>query len=275
MVPRAFDLRSVNGSSVLPPVRNHHLPLGSSCASCWAATTATVLGARLSLSTSTFDAPRRSIEVSAQYLLNCVPGQKRCGYPGSSSNAMAHIETHGIPDESCAPWQNAKFTCDAIHLCASMTSPPTHHANGSTILVPVLNPTLYHIAQNVRIAANDTLAMQRALLAGGPLACGIHAEGLHNYTTGIIMQTTPPQKSSDDHSVAVVGWGEEEMVIEEPAAIDSAGLQQEATTVKYWIVMNNWGTRWGEQGFVRLQRGSNLLGIEGACHYPIVVAPPL
>jgi cathepsin B len=60
--------------------------------------------------------------------------------------------------------------------------------------------------------------------------------------------------TSDDHSVAIVGWG------------DEAGTP-------YWIVQNNWGTRWGEEGFVRILRGSNLLGIEQGCHFPVMQMP--
>ena len=48
-LPTAFDLRSVNGSNILGPVRNHHLPIGSSCASCWSVNTATVLAGRINL----------------------------------------------------------------------------------------------------------------------------------------------------------------------------------------------------------------------------------
>ncbi len=60
--------------------------------------------------------------------------------------------------------------------------------------------------------------------------------------------------TSDDHSVAIVGWG------------DEAGTP-------YWTVQNNWGTRWGEEGFARVLRGSNLLGLEERCHFPTVQLP--
>lgn len=269
--PRSFDLRSVNGSrNFLGPVRNHHLPLGSSCASCWAVNTATVLAARVNLARARSGLPDLALELSAQYLLNCVPGQARCGYPGSAGAAMAHVLRHGVPSESCAPWQNAKLPCDALHLCAG------RHPNGTFFAVQ--NPSLHHLSSVTTTAAGDVQAMQAAVL-DGPIACGIHAEGILSYRGGVLVDDGRGKKT-DDHSVAVVGWGEEH-------------------NVEYWLVQNNCdaprepmnpspalppprpsrvpcgrcdpgGTEWGEGGFLRMQRGVDLLGIEGGCHVPRV-----
>ena len=34
---------------------------------------------------------------------------------------------------------------------------------------------------------------------------------------------------------------------------------------KYWMIRNSWGTYWGENGFMRLIRGVNNLGVESDC----------
>ena len=47
-----------------------------------------------------------------------------------------------------------------------------------------------------------------------------------------------------DHDVEIVGWGE-----------TSAGE-------KYWHIRNSWGVYWGEQGWFRLARGIDNLGVE-------------
>eukprot|EP01051_Picozoa_sp_SAG22_P007888 SAG22_NODE_573_length_8999_cov_9.592921_3_plen_50_part_00 len=39
------------------------------------------------------------------------------------------------------------------------------------------------------------------------------------------------------------------------------------------MLQNNWGVRWGEEGFVRVLRGSNLLGLEEHCHMPTMKMP--
>jgi hypothetical protein len=91
-MPESFDLRDVNGKNYLNPVRNHHLPINSACASCWSVTTASVMGDRLNMLVDKAKIRGAArIEVSAQYLLNCVPGQHHCGYPGSASAAMGYL----------------------------------------------------------------------------------------------------------------------------------------------------------------------------------------
>ena len=48
----SFDLRNygpVPGRNYAGSVRNQHLPMGSRCASCWAVTSASVMGARLNM----------------------------------------------------------------------------------------------------------------------------------------------------------------------------------------------------------------------------------
>jgi C1A family cysteine protease len=49
------------------------------------------------------------------------------------------------------------------------------------------------------------------------------------------------------HAVSMVGWGSE-------AGVD------------YWICENQWGSSWGEQGYFRIRRGTNEVGIEEFIH---------
>jgi len=45
------------------------------------------------------------------------------------------------------------------------------------------------------------------------------------------------------HSVKLIGWGIEH-------------------GVKYWLLVNSWGTEWGDHGLFKIRRGTNECGIE-------------
>ena len=57
-----------------------------------------------------------------------------------------------------------------------------------------------------------------------------------------------------DHSVLLVGFGEDEK-----------------TKEKFWILQNTWGPNWGEEGFFRIRRGNNEMGIESTCEIAVPV----
>jgi hypothetical protein len=38
----------------------------------------------------------------------------------------------------------------------------------------------------------------------------------------------------------------------------------------YSLVKNSYSTKWGENGYIRIKRGSNVSGIESNPYYPIV-----
>lgn len=53
----------------------------------------------------------------------------------------------------------------------------------------------------------------------------------------------------------IVGYGEE----------DATNQEGEVETIRYWIARNSWGKSWGENGFVRVKRGSGEKGVPGVC----------
>jgi len=65
-----------------------------------------------------------------------------------------------------------------------------------------------------------------------------------------------PEWEKVDHSVLMVGWGEDEK-----------------TGEKFWIIQNTWGPQWGEDGFFRMRRGVDDFGIESICEAadPIII----
>merc|ERR1719230_867625 len=71
--------------------------------------------------------------------------------------------------------------------------------------------------------------------SNGPLSVAVDATSWQTYTGGILKNCRSTQV---DHGVLIVGYGTD------------AGTD-------YWIVKNSWGTTWGEQGYIRVARGSN------------------
>lgn len=64
-----------------------------------------------------------------------------------------------------------------------------------------------------------------------------------------------PEWTKIDHSVLCYGWGETE------------------DGTKYWLLQNSWGERWGINGYFKLLRGKDEMGIESSAEFadPYVV----
>jgi len=90
-------------------------------------------------------------------------------------------------------------------------------------------------------------------LANGPVSVAIEADqaAFSAYGGGVLTGTCG---DALDHGVLVVGYGEDK-------------------GQKYWKVKNSWGASWGENGYIRLERG---MGGKGQCgilsepSYPVV-----
>ncbi|XP_068658061.1 senescence-specific cysteine protease SAG39-like [Aristolochia californica] len=93
------------------------------------------------------------------------------------------------------------------------------------------------------VPANSESALLKAA-ANQPVSVAIDAGGIpfQLYSGGVF---TGPCGTSLDHGVTVVGYG-----------TTSDGTM-------YWLVKNSWGSSWGEEGYIRMQR--NVDAKEGLC----------
>src|SRR5699024_4943320 len=90
--------------------------------------------------------------------------------------------------------------------------------------------------------------LMRTLNTVGPVTVRINADSpmFKNYRSGVI-RNAPGNKTGAYHEVVVVGWGLEKKFFKK--------------NVPYWKIRNSWGTTWGEEGYFRVERGHNNLGM--------------
>ena len=101
-----------------------------------------------------------------------------------------------------------------------------------------LNETVNHAATIIGhedMPKNNEDTLLKAV-ANQPVSVAIEARGsdFHFYSSGVF---TGECGTELDHGVAVVGYG----------------TSDDGTM--YWLVKNSWGTRWVEEGYIRMQRG--------------------
>ena len=86
----------------------------------------------------------------------------------------------------------------------------------------------------------------------GPLSIGVDADPWMSYTKGVFQGPCNPGLL--DHGVTLVGYGVE---------------KNSTDSVPYWIIKNSWGADWGEDGYIRIERGVNKCGITQYVSYPV------
>ncbi|KAA8524260.1 hypothetical protein F0562_010683 [Nyssa sinensis] len=102
------------------------------------------------------------------------------------------------------------------------------------------------------VPANSKSALLKAV-ANQPVSVAIDAGGsdFQFYSSGVF---TGQCGTELDHGVTAVGYGTDE------------------DGTKYWLVKNSWGTGWGEEGYIRMQRDvaadEGLCGIAMQASYP-------
>ena len=251
-LPKAFSWDNVAGVNYLTKNLNQHIPVY--CGSCWAHGSISSLADRIKIKRK---AAWPDINLSIQFLLNC--------QMGGSCNGGDHLATYkaiheygSIPYDDCMIYQacssdsseegckNNKqmYECTATNICKTCD---TFTNRGGTC-----SPIMHY--PNATIASYGSVKgsadMMAEIYKNGPIACGINAEEIVDYTGGVL--DLPHQLKMINHIISVVGWGYD-------AAINK----------QYWIIRNSWGSYWGELGFMRLVLGENQLGIEKTCAFAI------
>jgi len=97
------------------------------------------------------------------------------------------------------------------------------------------------------VASEDDL--ETAVSNVGPVSVAVDANSAWQLYTSGIMPRSQCYGLRLNHGVLAVGYDK---------------------TQKYWKVKNSWASSWGEEGYIRLEKGSNTCGIAKQPSYPIL-----
>lgn len=176
------------------------------------------------------------ISLSEQELVDCdVKGEDEGCNGGLMDNAFQFIQTNkGIATETIYPYKGVDGKCNAKE--------ESDHAA--------------KIKGHEDVPANSEKALMNAV-ANQPVSVAIDAGGFafQFYSSGVF---TGDCGTELDHGVTAVGYG---------VAAAAAG-----DGTKYWLVKNSWGSTWGEEGYIRMQKDidakEGLCGIAMQASYP-------
>jgi cathepsin H len=104
---------------------------------------------------------------------------------------------------------------------------------------------------SVNVTEGDEVELKHAVFEHGPVSIAFQVvAGFKDYSSGVYTSDVCKNGSSDvNHAVLAVGFGHED-------------------GKDYWLVKNSWGTAWGDQGYFKIERGTNMCGVAQCNSFP-------
>ena len=248
-LPKSWNWGNISNVNYLTKNLNQHIP--QYCGSCWAHGAVSALGDRIKIARKS-NGP--DINLAVQYLLNC--GNAGTCNGGDHLAAYKYIHETGIPFDTCLTYEacssdsdeqackNRNFECSNENICRTCN---TFTSNGGKCRAITKYPNASIQSFGMVSGVDDIM---REIYKNGPVACGINANKILEYSGGIM--DVPRDLKIIDHIISIVGWGYDKDLDKQ-----------------YWIIRNSWGEYWGERGFMRLVAGENQLGTEKSCAWAI------
>lgn len=149
---------------------------------------------------------------------------------GLMDNAFKYVQHSGLSSEAQYPYKAAQGTCGATATTAAPLAPQL-------------------VRGVVDLPVGDEVALASAV-AAQPVSVAIQADQLsfQFYKSGVL---TGECGHNLDHGVLLVGYGTE-------------------GGVPYWKIKNSWGSKWGEEGYIRIQKGVDKCGVADAASFPLM-----
>lgn len=195
-----------------------------SCGSCYAVSTMAAIE-----STKCIHSGSASI-LSPQHIVDCARSSRYnangCdgGWPTSVFRYLQ--DTGKAYRDKCYPYKERRNYC-SVRSHSNCEVNPSLSSNGQVKFKVLTNENdiLYHVAKT------------------GPVVTAVQTTNdLLLYAKGILNDRRCTNRQRDvDHAFLIVGYGEEK-------------------GVPYWLIKNSWGTDWGENGYLRIKRGTCSIG---------------
>jgi len=219
-----------------------------SCGSCWA------FGAVEAMSDRTCIHSNATVHVhlSSEHLVSCC---HTCGFGcngGFPGSAWSYWVRKGIV--SGGPY-GSNIGCQPYQI-----QPCEHHVNGTRMPCSGGGGTPKcqnkctngnyttdfmkdkHFGKNSYSVKRDATQIQLEIFKNGPVEGAFTVyEDFVNYKNGVYQHVAG--KALGGHAICILGWGVE-------------------SETKYWLIANSWNSDWGDNGYFKILRGEDHLGIE-------------
>lgn len=233
-LPKEFDWRSAENFQKYGNVTTKVKDQGD-CGSCWSVVAIEILESATAIKTGHLE------ELSYTHVTDCAKNPLHCGGKGGCDGAtpeiaFEYLKTIGgaLPESAYISSTNDTSNAADGDGGRCMVTGPIHKSNLARAKVDSYK----------RIKANNMTAVMLALMKYGPLAVGLDASNFVNYTGGIFDCDKQAELYDNfvdvSHAVVLMGWGVEK--------------DTEGNEIPYWSLRNQWGTSFGEGGYIRIKR---------------------
>jgi cathepsin B len=220
----------------------------ATCGSCWAFGAAEAMSDRICIASDQADQTRISTEDLLDCCYSCGQGCNG-GYPSAAWSYFKNtgLVTGGLHDDTvyCKPYSMAP--------CAHHVTSPKYPACGASLPTPPCKKQC--TSTSGRTYSSDLKKGKSAysvtgeknmigeISTKGPIEVALSVyEDFLTYKSGVYSHKTGQMLGG--HAVKAIGYGVE-------------------NNQKYWLITNSWNESWGDNGFIKILRGTNECGIEG------------
>lgn len=232
-VPDEWDWRNqtCGETSCVSMVKNQ-----GHCGSCWTFSTVGAMEAVHAIKTGTM------LLFSEQQLVDCAAAFNNNGCDGGlPSQAFEYIHyAGGLSKMEDYPYVCGSGSCNTTGGPCSFDAIKKPWSVGATV------------SKVANFTPGDEASMKAVVGMHNPVSVAFEVvPDLRHYASGVYSSTLCGDKpESVNHAVLAVGYGVED------------GLP-------YWTIKNSWSEAWGDRGYFRIERNSNMCGISVCSSFPI------